>query len=146
MKRVLILVSFLSLLGICQPGELQADIVVIIHPDNPVETLSQRQVIDIFMGREVRFPNGATAIPVDQAPNSPVRERYYQQLIGKSIAQINAYWARLLFTGRATPPRVLGSNEAVMDTVLNNRDVIAYIDRADLTDQVKIIYTLQDAP
>ncbi|PLX92627.1 MAG: hypothetical protein C0620_09165 [Desulfuromonas sp.] len=119
---------------------------MIIHPDNPVETLSQRQVIDIFMGREVRFPNGATAIPVDQAPNSPVRERYYQQLIGKSIAQINAYWARLLFTGRATPPRVLGSNEAVMDTVLNNRDVIAYIDRADLTDQVKIIYTLQDAP
>jgi hypothetical protein len=36
-------------------------------------------------------------------PNGQVRDEFYLKLTGKNPAQIQAYWSRLVFTGRALP-------------------------------------------
>ena len=119
-----------------------AEVIVIVHPDNPLAELNREQLIDIYMGRYTHFPDGRTAIPLDQAPDSPIRAAYYQKLINKSVAQVNAFWARLLFSGRATPPRVLTGTQAVIDVVTHNRNAIGYIDNQDLNDNVKVVLRL----
>jgi len=98
------------------------------------------------MGRFTNFPNGRIALPIDQAPDSQTRSDYYRLLVGKSVPQVNAYWARLLFTGRATPPRPLDSATKVIEAVGNNRDAIAYINEQECSDSVKIVYRLEEAP
>lgn len=117
-----------------------AETVVIVNPGNPVASLSREQVVDIYMGRQLNFPNGSSALPIDLPPDTAQRAGFYQRLVGRSVAQINAYWARLLFTGRATPPRVLGSVAAVLKSVRENRDAIAYVSSDDLDGKVKVAY------
>ncbi|MEI6207446.1 MAG: hypothetical protein WCP20_11735 [Desulfuromonadales bacterium] len=120
-----------------------AETVIIVHPDNPVTSLNREQVVDIYMGRKLNFPGGNTALPIDLPPDSEVRSDFYRKLVDKSIAQINAYWARLLFTGRATPPRVLSSDTSILKSVRENRDAIAYIASENLDAKVKVVYRLK---
>ncbi len=142
MKHILQTTTLFFFLLFLLTVECQAEIVVVVHPDNPLTSLSYEQVVDIYMGRQIQFPDGNFALPLDISPDSSLRGEFYSALVGKSIAQINAYWARLLFTGRATPPRVLPSLEAVIQAVSKNNDAIAYIDSVNLTSQVKAVFHL----
>ena len=121
----------------------RAETVVIVNPGNPVAALNREQVVDIYLGRQLTFPNGNTALPIDLPPDSGVRARFYLKLVSRSIAQINAYWARLLFTGRATPPRVLGSAPAVLKSVRENLDAIAYLNSDEVDARVKVVYRIK---
>lgn len=120
----------------------QAEIVVIINPGNPLMSLTREQLIDIYMGRSTHFPGGRATWPIDLPDDSPVRSGYYEKLVSKSVTQINAFWARLMFSGRATPPHVLADPLSVIQQVAHNPDAIAYIDSKDVTDKVKVVYRL----
>lgn len=123
-----------------------AQVVVIVNGNNPVTHLSRSQLIDLYMGRRLNFPGGAPALPLDQASGSPLRQRFYQALVGKSEAKVNAYWARLLFSGITSPPRVLPTVAATMQVVRENTAAIAYVDATDATEgverkQIKIVFS-----
>lgn len=117
----------------------QAAIVVIVNKDNPMDNFSRRDLVDLYMGRNLYFPDGALAIRLDLPPASAIRESFYQQLVGKSVAEVNAYWARLLFTGRASPPQAMESSIKVIEAVNKNRNAIGYINEEDLVDSVKVV-------
>lgn len=61
---------------------------------------------------------------------------------GKSVSFINAYWARILFTGRATPPRQVEDNDAVIDVVKKNPSAIGYVAAVTKLDGVKVVLRL----
>ncbi len=128
-------------------GPVAADLVVIVHPDNPIGQLERHQLIDIYMGRTLNFPDGGLALPIDQQPQAPARAEFYRRLVDKTPAQVNAYWARLLFTGQATPPRVLPSVAAILQAVRENRAAIAYLELGPSDEQyldhpVKVVFRL----
>jgi len=137
-RRLLVCISF-AVLALTA----RAETVVIVNPANPVAELKREQVIDLFMGGQINFPDGNPALPIDHLPDSATRQGYYHALTGKTVAQINAYWARLMFTGRASPPRVLRTPDAVLKAVMENRDAIAYIDDAVLNGKVKVVFRLK---
>lgn len=131
----LLLFAAMLLLSSASLGE----IVLIVHPDNPVKELSRDQIIKIYMGRNLTFPSGKPALPLDTGPDTRSRHQFYNLLVNKSVAEINAYWARLLFTGRATPPRPVPDVKAVLETVRENPAAIGYIDVDSIDDSVKIV-------
>jgi ABC-type phosphate transport system substrate-binding protein len=136
-KRIFLsLIVLLLGLGV----QARAELVLIVHPANPVEQLTREQVVDIYMGRNINFPGGNAALPIDLSPDSPLRAAFYQSLVGKTVSQVNAFWARLLFTGRATPPHVLPDIQTVLKTVAENRDAVGYIDDINLDNTVKIVF------
>lgn len=116
-----------------------AGIVVIVNPANPVTDFDKRQLIDLYMGRNLYFPDGKLAIRLDQPPTSQIRRDFYQNLVGMSVAEVKAYWARLLFTGRATPPLETDNSEQIIDAVLKNETAIGYIQDDEVTDSVKVV-------
>lgn len=120
----------------------RADIAVVVNVDSGVNKLSERQVVDLFMGRYVAFPNGATALPLDQPVDSKARAKFYELLTGKTVPQINAYWAKLIFSGRASPPRVAPDESKVLSMIRDNKHAIGYVDARDLDKTVKVVYTL----
>ena len=125
-------------------GKLNAgNIVVIINRDNPLEKLTRHQVVDLYMGRQLVFADGTSALPLDQAMQTRERAVFYRKLLNKRVAEINAYWARLLFTGRATPPRSMNNSEEILRTVRNNPSAIGYIDEDHLDQTVKVVFRLE---
>lgn len=120
----------------------RADLVVVVNADNPTPALSREEVIHIFLGRYRQFPSGQGAEPYDQPTDSPERNLFYERLVGKSQAQINAYWARLTFSGRTRPPLGATSLDQLIEALIRNPNAIGYVDRARLTRHLKIVYEI----
>lgn len=129
---------------ICTTSALAEDVVVVVNQKNSVSKLSRDEVIDIFMGRNRLLSSGITALPLDLPSTAVERENFYFRLTGKSMSQINAYWARLILTGRASPPTLMRSQEAVMQMVTDNRSAIGYVDRNHASSQVKTVFELDE--
>lgn len=125
-RRLLILLLWAAL----APPAFAAELVVAVRSDSEIGTLSRNEVIDIFLGRFRQLPSGQRAEPLDLAAQSPEREAFYHSLINKTGAEINAYWARLLFTGRVTAPKVMDSPEKVLEELIRNPRAIGYLERS----------------
>lgn len=117
-----------------------ADIVVVVHPQSELKNLTKQQVIDIYMGRLQISADGGKIVPYDQPQDSEIRAAFYQNLTEKPVASVNAYWARLLFTGRASPPRQPSDSMSIVDIVAESLYAIGYIDEKDLDDRVSVVF------
>ena len=127
----------LALLALAR-GAIAADLVVVVHPANGVDSLTRDDIINIFMGRYRRFATGTTAIPVDSAARE--KSQFYRALVGKELAEINGYWARLIFSGQSSPPRQAESADDVIEIVSGNKGAIGYVERRFADKRVKIVY------
>ena len=119
-----------------------ADLVVIVHPASGMKNLTRQQVIDIYLGRIQTNMDGKKIVPYDQPQDSEIGAVFYQQLTGRAVTSVNTYWARLLFTGRASPPRQPSDNMSVINIVARNLDAIGYIDERDLDDRVSVVFKI----
>jgi ABC-type phosphate transport system substrate-binding protein len=115
------------------------DIVVIVNPQSGVDTLTREEVIDIFLGRYRKLPSGRVALPIDVAEKSPERTRFYQLLVKKSPAEMSSYWARLVFSGQTSPPFQVSDPKAALELVQSSPNAIAYVGRAAVTADVKVV-------
>ncbi|AMG32223.2 hypothetical protein AL542_16685 [Grimontia hollisae] len=125
-------------------SQLHAELVVVVNEQNPISSLSSRQLIDLYMGRYDSYPNGVIANTVDWPERSQEREMFYRQLVNKSTAQVNAYWARLLFTGKSEPPLTVASAGDIINFVKKNINAIAYLNETDLVDGLKVVYRFEN--
>ena len=113
---------------------------VVVHPSNPMESITRAQLSAIYLQRKRSWRDGREIVPVDQPASSPVRERFSRAVHGKSVAYVTRYWQRLIFSGRGIPPRQLQNDAAVLELVKNSREAIGYIDRdTPLGDGVKVL-------
>ncbi len=118
------------------------DVVVIVNQKIGVNKMTRDEVINVFLGRNRQLASGVTALPLDLPSSSVERERFYLQLTGKSMNEINAYWARLIFSGRASPPTQVRNQEEAMQMVIDNRSAVAYVARSKVSSSATIVYEL----
>jgi ABC-type phosphate transport system substrate-binding protein len=116
-----------------------AEILVVVNPQNSLQTLSKEDVARMYLGKVKNFPNGSAVAALDQHKDSSVREEFYHKICDKSPSQVSSYWSRLIFTGKGVPPRALDSEAAVKEWVATHPDSIAYIDAAAVDASVKVI-------
>lgn len=135
--------AMLIILMLCYGSSCYAQLYVIVNQKNSLEQLTKNQLIDLYMGRTRHFESGSRVITVDAALQSPNREDFYQALVEKSVPEIQAYWARLLFTGRAVPPFQVESTGDIINFVGENASAIGYVEKAPVTDKVKVVYVLE---
>ncbi|MFZ6747703.1 hypothetical protein [Undibacterium sp. Ren11W] len=121
---------------------MAADLVVVTHPSNGIEKMSKDEVINIYMGRYRKLANGETAIPLDLKQPPGEKAQFYSILVGKELAEINSYWARLMFSGQGSPPRQAENVDEAIEFVKNNKGALAYIDRKKVDKRVKVIFDL----
>lgn len=120
---------------------VRADVVPVVAANSPVTTLSKSQVASIFLGKEVRFPNGMQVVPIDLPEGSPVRDEFYATFTGKSPAQVRAHWSKIIFTGRGKPPRAVPNSVEARKAVAGDPQAISYIERNAVDGSVRVIAT-----
>ena len=133
----------LTLVGIAlalASGRSMADVVAVVSVRSPIVALSRNQVIDIFLGKTSRYPDGTQAMPLDQAEGSAARDEFYSKLAQKSAAQLKAYWTKVIFTGRGQPPPTVASSIEMKKSLRDNIAAIGYIDSALVDDTVRVLF------
>lgn len=132
------ILCFLTLLAV---SSAQAQIVIIVHPDNPIESLSDEQASNLFLGKTKTFPNGQTAVPIDQEPGNDARTMFAEKVLKRNESQIKAYWSRLIFTGKGKPPKMVEDGEEMIGLISMNPSLIGYVEKDEVDDSVKVVYT-----
>lgn len=135
--KVVFVVSTLTIISL--PKAI-ADVAIVVHPSNE-STFDQSTIKKIFLGKTKSFSNGRSAILISSNYSDPVTDEFNSKVIGKSSSQVKAYWSKILFTGKGTPPQEMKTNSEVVTAVASNPDAIGYIDASAVTGDVKVVAT-----
>lgn len=123
--------------------QVWAELVVVVNARSGVAAMSRNEVINIFFGRNRQFFNGIEAQPVDLIDSNPDRGRFYSALVGKDLADINAYWSRQVFSGRLQPPPKMRTSEDALKWIVSQPGGIGFIELAKADARVRVVYELQ---
>lgn len=133
-RRPGILVTCLGCLLVALASSAQQDqqnkgfsCLVVVNKNSELTALSQKQVISMFLGRAQFLPSGVRVQTFDFPVDSALRAKFYQRLTGKNIADIDAYWARLRYSGRASPPLALQNAQAIIEKLNQHKAGLAYL-------------------
>ncbi|MDF2180096.1 phosphate ABC transporter substrate-binding protein [Aliiglaciecola sp. CAU 1673] len=117
-----------------------AEIAVIVHPSN-ANAIDKAAIEGIFMGKRNKYDDGKVAIPINGLKESPTRDSFNEKVIGRNSSQVNAYWAKLVFTGKGTMPQELANDAEIISTVAQNEGAISYVDASSVNSTVKVVAT-----
>jgi len=121
-------------------GQSIAEVSVIVHPDNN-STFNKKIIKKIFLGKSKSFDNGKIVILLSPKTGSPASLAFNKSVLRKTAPQINAYWSKMIFTGRGTPPQEMSSAGDIISAIAGNKDAISFIDTGSVTDAVKVVAT-----
>lgn len=113
---------------------------VIVHPANVVESVSRKQLADLFLKKVTRWPDGATVHPVEPPETSLARAYFLSDVMGgKSAFAMKVFWNKRVLSGREVPPVQKGSDEEVAAFVRATPGAIGYLISATTPLRVKVV-------
>ena len=130
------------ILALLLPVAAIAQIVVVVNSDSGVEKLDRSEVVNIFLGSFRQLPSGIMATPIDLPRAHPDRAEFYRQLVGKNSAEINTYWARLVFSGKTRPPIQTEREQEAVFLVQSEVGGVTYLDRGKVSGKMRIVFEL----
>jgi ABC-type phosphate transport system substrate-binding protein len=119
-------------------SSVSAEVAVIVHPSNAA-ALDQAEIARLFTGRGTTFNNGSKATPFNLAESAPARTEFDTKVLNKSSSQMKAFWSKLVFTGKGSPPKELPSDAEMKAAVAADTTAIGYIDAAAVDASVKVV-------
>jgi ABC-type phosphate transport system substrate-binding protein len=118
-----------------------ADVAVIVHPSNAA-AITPADLEQIFMVKNKNFAGGSKATVYYLAAGDATRTQFDDKVLRKSSSQLKAYWSKLVFTGKGTPPAELPSSAEAVAKVAADPSGIAYVDKSAVNDNVKVVTTI----
>jgi hypothetical protein len=114
-----------------------AEIVVVVGAKAGKGPMTSEQVTDIFLGRDNSME------PVDLSDSTNLRNDFYTKVTGKDAAQVKSMWTKLIFTGKATPPKIAASAAEVKSKLAEDGKSIGYMNKSDVDGSVKVVLTVE---
>lgn len=132
----------LALLACALPA--RADFYIVVHASNPQRALTQKDAVDLFMGRSRAFANGDFALIFDLPRDNPRRAAFYQALTGMSVAQVNSYWSRLMFSGQSVPPQALPDEVAMAGILRRNPSALGWLSKEPAEPGLRTVLVIKE--
>lgn len=135
-KRALIAASFVAVTPVAN-----AEIAIVVNPESGMTSASVSEISQLFLGKRNEI-DGQPARAIDQDEGSGVRDEFYEKVVEKTGSQLNAYWSRLIFTGKGMPPDKVMDDIDVIDMVSEETDLVGYVSPGSVTEAVKVILVI----
>ncbi len=125
-----------------QPASAATDY-AIFSLNSEFKPLSRSKARMLYRGK-MKSLQGQRIELADWPHRSTERELFYQSLLGKDIAQMNAYWASLSFSGKARPPKEISSAEmgSLVIWLQEKPNRVGYAPLESLPSHANILYVL----
>ncbi len=136
MKTRLMFALLISLLISLFALPVAAEIVVVTNPANQATRMLPEQVSQFFLGGSTIFT------PLDHSKDAAIRKEFYEKVIKKTPAQVEAIWAKASFSGKGTAPKEFPNDAAVKKVVAAEPSALAYIDKASVDSTVKVLLVI----
>ena len=112
----IILVAFVN------PCVLQAKIFVIANSKIEIKKVSKKEIRKLFLGKSNSL-GGVRVLPINQNKHKKAYLLFSDLVLGKSLKQLERYWARKIFTGQGLPAQ---AKDDVVSYVSETPNTISY--------------------
>ena len=119
------------------------DILVVVNPNSSLESVTEREVRDVFLGRRVSWSEGGRAIPINAQHGTSLREEFRARVLDMDAAEEQRYWQDRQIRGGKTAPKEFGN---ALKAVFKLRDAVSYVYRESFREGVaKVVLVLPAA-
>ena len=119
------------------------NIAIVVHTSNK-QSIQLDDIARIFLGKQHQLPDGGgEIIPIHLPGDDPLYSAFAEQILKKSTSQLNAYWAKRIFTGKGKPPESAESREDAKIKISQNPNFLGYIDAERVDSSVHTIITFE---
>ena len=119
-------------------GSAHADMVIIGHPTN-TNSVSIEELQRLYTGKSSSFADGESVLPLNLSDANALRTRFDEKALGRSSSQIKAYWSKLVFTGKGTPPKEVTTEDEMIKLVSSNPSLLGYVSSDADVSGVKVL-------
>jgi ABC-type phosphate transport system substrate-binding protein len=119
---------------------------VIVHPDNPTQSLRRDEVSRLFLKKITRWSDGRAAAPVDLVESAPARDAFSRDVHQRPPAAIKKYWQQMVFSGESAPPPEVATEADVLEMVRHDPGAIGYVSDEAVLRGVKILDVVDPRP
>jgi len=137
MKNIIALLTLFLLAGLT--NTFAQSFKVIVNNSNTVNSLTNKEVSDLFLKKKTKWPSGTMVVPVDLSSGSSVRENFSQKIHGKSTTAIRSFWQQAAFAGTASAPVEKSNDEDIIEFIKKTPGAIGYVSSSTTLNGVKTI-------
>lgn len=112
---------------------------IIVNPANPAGSMDRKFLEDAFLKKATTWADGSVIHPVDLPANSPVRRRFSEDVLERSVDAVRGYWQQRIFAGRDLPPPELENDAEVIRYVLKYDGAIGYVSEGASSSPCKVV-------
>ena len=115
-----------------------ADLKVIANPSVGASSVSADELKSVFLETKTSLSDGSHVEPVLEK-GGPLHEAFVKEYLGKTDSALQTYYRSLVFTGKASMPKMLGSDTEIVAYVAKTKGAIGYVGAGASTAGVKTL-------
>lgn len=129
MKNLIRILMTVTLWMACSPAAYSAEpgFQVVVNPANPITTVDQKFLTDIFLKKKTYWSDMKPILVVDLLSISGVRKQFSEKVLNRPVSAVRNYWQQMLFSGRGVPPPELRTDREVLTFISENEEGIGYV-------------------
>jgi hypothetical protein len=135
LKSILLAGSLLVLTtAIAQAG----DIKVVANSSVAASSVSAEDLKSVFLATKTSLSDGSHVEPV-LLKSGATHEAFVKEYLGKTDAALETYYRSLVFTGKGSMPKTVGSEADLVEYVAKTKGAIGYVSAGAGTGNAKVI-------
>lgn len=138
-KNLLLLLALVIALAPTTGSAAVDTIVVIVHADNPVKTMSRAALRPLFQTNQTAWSGGGRVLPLNLPPADPTRKGFDSAVLGLDPDRVARYWIDRKIRGGSRPPKKIPNAALVVTVVSKKVGAIGYVPIAKATADVKVV-------
>ena len=140
LKALVTVSALISILLFTMPAAYAESISIVVNNASTIDksSVTPKEIRNIFLGKTKKL-GGVPVSPIAQVKTRPITVIFNENVIKKSESQARVYWSRMVFSGKASPPPELESDQSVLLHVGKNSSAIGYVKSSAVDDTVKVV-------
>jgi len=131
--------AVLSVSLLLASGATLAEIAIIANPVAGAGELDKKTAKKLFLGKISTIPGMDKVTLVGQADDSPTKAEFAKKVTKKKLNQFKAYWSKMVFSGKAVPPKEFANDSELKAFVARTPNAVGYVDASVVDDSVKVL-------
>ncbi len=126
-KLNILLLAILAVALYAPPAYAGDTFIVVVHKDNPVDSMDRKELSDLFLRFTSRFSSGEEAVPIDLKDGSSTREAFSKSVHKRSTKAVKWYWQKRRFAVGGNAPGQATSETNLLRFLATNTRAIGYV-------------------
>jgi TonB family protein len=135
--RLTVLALGIAMLGSAHP--LPSEIKVIANRSVSADSITMAELKQVYLEQTRLLDDGSHVEPVMERGGGATNATFLKDFLKINDDALQSYYRTLVFTGRGSMPKALGSDSEVVAYVLKTRGAIGYVNVSADVDGVKIL-------